>query len=62
MKLASLKAVRRVVLARSERGATATEYGLLVLFIALALVAGVTLFGAAINSLYGDLTTGVSAL
>ncbi len=37
---------------RDERGATATEYGLLVAFIALAIVIGVTAFGGAVNSLF----------
>lgn len=40
---------------RDERGATATEYGLLVLFIALAITLGVTAFGSAVNTLYGGL-------
>ena len=42
---------------RDERGATATEYGLLVGFIAIAIVAGVGLFGGALNSYFGGLAT-----
>lgn len=44
-----------------ERGATATEYSILTGFIALVIVAGVGLFGAGLNSLFGFLTTGVKA-
>jgi pilus assembly protein Flp/PilA len=42
-----------------ERGATATEYSLLAGFIALVIVAGVGLFGVALNSFFGFLTTGI---
>lgn len=45
--------------APNERGATATEYSILAGFVALAIVAGVGLFGTALNSLFGPLTTGV---
>jgi pilus assembly protein Flp/PilA len=41
---------------RDERGATATEYGLLVLFIAIAIVASVTLFGQGLSQAYGSLS------
>lgn len=43
----------------SEKGATATEYSLLVAFIALVVLAGVTLFGDALNKWFGDLATNV---
>jgi pilus assembly protein Flp/PilA len=39
-----------------QRGATATEYGLLVGFAALAIVIGVGLFGAAVNDWFVRLT------
>jgi pilus assembly protein Flp/PilA len=42
-----------------ERGATATEYSVLVGFIAIVIVAGVGLFGVALNSFFGFLTTGI---
>ena len=42
---------------RDERGSTATEYGLLVLFIALAILLGVTAFGSAVNGMYTGLAT-----
>lgn len=40
-----------------QRGATATEYGILVSFLALALVLGVTAFGQALNLHYVGMTT-----
>jgi pilus assembly protein Flp/PilA len=39
----------------SEKGATATEYSLLVAFIALLIIAGVTLFGKALNNWFSTL-------
>ena len=39
----------------SEKGATATEYGLLVGLIALIIVAGVGAFGGALNSFFSGL-------
>ncbi|MEE2521193.1 Flp family type IVb pilin [Pseudarthrobacter sp. J75] len=45
----------------SEKGATATEYSLLVAFIALVVIAGVTLFGAALSKWFGDLAAAVGA-
>ncbi|GAA3515528.1 hypothetical protein GCM10022234_08230 [Aeromicrobium panaciterrae] len=47
---------------KDERGATATEYGLLVGFIALAIVLGVTAFGTALNGFFNDLAGAVAAL
>ncbi len=46
---------------RDERGATATEYGLLVGFIALIIVAGVGLFGGALDSYFSGLATWLAA-
>ena len=43
----------------SDRGATATEYGILVAFIAFLIIAGVTLFGGALNTYFGRLATTV---
>ncbi|ACL40607.1 Flp/Fap pilin component [Pseudarthrobacter chlorophenolicus A6] len=42
---------------RSEKGATATEYGILVAFLAFALVLGVSAFGQALNLHYQDMTS-----
>ncbi|MFN2518928.1 MAG: Flp family type IVb pilin [Jatrophihabitantaceae bacterium] len=47
---------------RQDTGATATEYGLLVAFVALAIVLGVTLFGGALNSVFTDLANKVGLL
>jgi pilus assembly protein Flp/PilA len=43
----------------SEKGATATEYSLLVAFIALLIIAGVTLFGNALNDWFSSLASRV---
>lgn len=39
----------------SEKGATATEYSLLVAFIALLIILGVTAFGTALNNWFASL-------
>ncbi|BCW76504.1 Flp family type IVb pilin [Arthrobacter sp. NicSoilB11] len=39
----------------SEKGATATEYSLLVAFIALLIIIGVTAFGTALNTWFSSL-------
>ena len=44
-----------------QRGATATEYGILVSFLAMALVLGVTAFGQALNLHYQGLAASLSA-
>lgn len=44
----------------SEKGATATEYSLLVGLIALVLVVGVGLFGGALNTWFTNLGTTVA--
>lgn len=46
---------------KSEEGATATEYGLLVAFIALAIIVGVTALGTELNTFFQGLATDVSA-
>jgi pilus assembly protein Flp/PilA len=50
-------AIRAMV--SSEKGATATEYSLLVGLIALVIVAGVTLFGTNLNTFFSNLGTTV---
>jgi pilus assembly protein Flp/PilA len=42
-----------------EKGATATEYSLLVAFIAFLIIGGVTLFGGALNTWFQALATHV---
>lgn len=46
---------------RDETGATATEYVMLVAFIAFALVATVTLFGTALNNYYVSLANAITS-
>ncbi|WP_442545073.1 Flp family type IVb pilin [Arthrobacter sp. KN11-1C] len=45
----------------AEKGATATEYSLLVGLIALVIVGGVGLFGGALNGFFDTLSTTVGA-
>jgi pilus assembly protein Flp/PilA len=47
---------------RDERGATATEYAMLIIFIALALAGGATLLGNNINNLFSRLGASISGL
>ena len=42
---------------RGEDGATATEYALLVGFLAFAVIAGATLFGTALNDRFNVMST-----
>jgi pilus assembly protein Flp/PilA len=56
--LQQLTAAVRVIFS-SEKGATATEYSLLVGLIALVIVAGVTLFGTNLNTFFDSLGTTV---
>jgi pilus assembly protein Flp/PilA len=44
---------------KDDKGATATEYGLLVGLIALIIVVGVAIFGDALNTFFDDLGTTV---
>ncbi len=44
---------------RKDEGATATEYGLLVTFIAFGIVAAATLFGEALADFFGRLVSAV---
>ncbi|PKH44106.1 pilus assembly protein Flp/PilA [Nocardioides alpinus] len=46
---------------RDEKGATATEYGLLVGLIALIIVVGVSFFGDALNDFFQGLGTTVGS-
>ena len=47
---------------RDERGATATEYGLLVGFIAIIIVVGVGFFGGALDAYFSGLGTWLAAV
>jgi pilus assembly protein Flp/PilA len=44
------------ILAHSDEGATALEYGILVALIALIIIAGVGLFGNALNDFFAGLS------
>ena len=46
---------------RNERGATAIEYGLIAGLIFLAILAGVNLFAANANTMFGKISTAVSS-
>ena len=46
---------------KDEKGATATEYGLLVGLIALIIVVGVGLFGSNLNAFFNGLATTVGS-
>lgn len=50
----------RLTESKDERGATATEYALLVGLIAIVIAVGVGLFGTALNSFFGSLATTVT--
>jgi pilus assembly protein Flp/PilA len=47
-------------LRRDERGATATEYALLVVFVALAIAAGATVLGNGLSGLFSRIGTTLS--
>jgi pilus assembly protein Flp/PilA len=44
-----------------ERGATATEYALLIVFIAIAIAAGASVLGSGINNLFSQIGTQISS-
>jgi pilus assembly protein Flp/PilA len=47
---------------RDERGATATEYALLIVFVALAVAAGASTLGTGISNLFSQIGAELSAL
>ena len=47
---------------RDERGATATEYALLIVFVALALATGAQTLGSNISTLFSNIGTYISNL
>jgi pilus assembly protein Flp/PilA len=44
--------IRLTAMARTERGASAVEYGLLVALIAIAIIAGATLLGGKLDGMF----------
>jgi pilus assembly protein Flp/PilA len=49
----------RLLNVRSDRGATAVEYGLMVALIAIVIIAAVTLLGTNLSGLFQDIATRV---
>jgi pilus assembly protein Flp/PilA len=47
---------------RDERGATATEYALLIVFVAIAIAGGANLLGQGISNLFSQIGTYISSL
>lgn len=47
--------LRAAELTEKDRGATATEYALLVAFIALVIIAGVTVFGSSLDTFFSNI-------
>ena len=47
---------------RDERGATATEYALLIVFVAVAIAAGANLLGTGVSSLFSAIGAQLAAL
>ena len=46
----------------SEKGATAVEYGLMVALIAVAIIATVGALGGQLNTLFGEIVTGLGGV
>ncbi|MEA5453422.1 Flp family type IVb pilin [Sinomonas sp. JGH33] len=47
--------------ANGEKGATATEYALLIAFVALVIIVGAGLFGTALSNWFSDLATNIGS-
>ncbi|WP_138414190.1 Flp family type IVb pilin [Sinomonas gamaensis] len=47
--------------ASGEKGATATEYALLIAFVALAIIGGAVVFGTALSGWFSDLGTNINS-
>jgi pilus assembly protein Flp/PilA len=47
---------------RDERGVTATEYALLIVFVAVAIAAGANVLGTGINNMFSEIGTYISSL
>ena len=50
-----MRHVRHLLRKRDERGATSVEYGLMVAGIAIAIIAGVTVFGIGVTGLFASI-------
>ncbi len=51
--------LKALVKFRTDRGATAVEYGLMVFFIALVIMAAVTLLGTNLSTLFHNIATSI---
>jgi pilus assembly protein Flp/PilA len=49
-----LNYIQRILVRRSEKGASAVEYGLLVALIAVGIILGVSALGGSLNTLFDD--------
>jgi pilus assembly protein Flp/PilA len=58
--LASYVRIRLTALARTERGASAVEYGLLVALIAIAIIVAVTLLGGNLSNIFDKTANSLS--
>jgi pilus assembly protein Flp/PilA len=58
--LASYVRIRLTALARTERGASAVEYGLLVALIAIAIIVAVTLLGGNLSNIFDKTANSIS--
>jgi pilus assembly protein Flp/PilA len=47
--------------AKGEKGATATEYALLIAFVALVIIVGAGLFGTALSNWFSDLAVNIGS-
>jgi pilus assembly protein Flp/PilA len=54
--LAGLQSLLDRPLRHDDRGVTAVEYGLIVFFIALIIIAGVTLLGNTLNGIFNNIS------
>lgn len=60
MELVAYTRVRLAAMPRTERGASAVEYGLLVALIALAIIAAVTLLGSNLSGIFSRTANSIS--
>ena len=52
--------IRLTAMCKTERGASAVEYGLLVALIAIAIIVAVTLLGSTLKNIFNNTATSIS--
>jgi pilus assembly protein Flp/PilA len=57
--LASLQNFSTEPLRRDDRGATAVEYGLILIFVAVVIIAGLTLLGVNLENMFQNVATAI---